>query len=240
MFYVCVNTPKGYVTLSVFDDKKIAINHKLDWYWLNTQYQFKILTKCKDGAKDNLFTKPRKLNTTYFVYPGVEYPANQDTVKTKKKPVKDKPVVSKSKPYKPKHNFLGATNELPGFNTFTPEDEYTYPSRIPKRLQGFLLDEDKGLCYIYAIHCRYNGRIYVGKTKALYTRSYYHLSKLRRRSHDNQDLQTDFIRWKEHNFTMQIIDTCPESELAALEIEYIHKYAYRAYNVMSNPKKRRA
>lgn len=211
MFYVCLKTSNGFRTLSVFTDRKSAISHKLEWYWLNVQYSFKILTKCRDNAKDNLFTQPYKI---------VEDEINIEVVK------------SKPKYKKPAKQFQS--------HIFNPEDEYKAPSKIPNRLKGFLLDEDNGLCYIYGIHCRYNGRIYVGKTTALYTRSYYHLSKLRRRSHDNEDLQTDFIRWKEHNFTMQIIDTCPESELGDLEIAYIHKYSHRAYNVMSNPRKRRA
>lgn len=221
MFYVCLKTSNGFRTLSVFNDEKNAKHHRLEWYMMNNQYFFKVLKKSPDNANNDLFTPPcnvsllpeRKQNSKVIIE-NTEISINPKT-KYKK------------------------SNKQFQSHIFNPEDEYKTQSKIPNRLKGFLLDEDKGLCYIYGIHCRYNGRIYVGKTKALYTRSYYHLSKLRRRSHDNKDLQTDFIRWKEHNFTMQIIDTCPESELADLEIEYIHKYSYRAYNLASNPSKRK-
>lgn len=112
-----------------------------------------------------------------------------------------------------------------------------YDPRIPKKLRGFLLNVDDGLCYIYAIRCGINGKVYIGKTKSLNFRADCHLDKLRRRSHINSDLQADWIKWQEHNFTMEVIDTCPESELAALETHYIRKFANRAYNIVGNDKR---
>jgi predicted GIY-YIG superfamily endonuclease len=92
--------------------------------------------------------------------------------------------------------------------------------------------------YVYAIHCKINSRIYVGRTNNKDQRSYTHFSKLRRKSHINKELQADFNVWKEHNFSFEIIEFC-ETLQESIEIEslWIKKTSSRCYNVSGKIKK---
>ena len=239
MYYVCLKTSDGYVTLSSFSDKKIAIGHKLDWYWLNVQYKFKILTKPKDGASENVFTEPCKI---------VECEVKKDSVqheyllsKVKLTPGNSKVFIEYSKP-KIEEIKTKIIKEVAKENSFFLDvGEETLYKPVARRtrpndseFRKFLLTVDPLSPSIYAIRCKVNGMIYIGKSVDFMSRAKTHFEQLNKRSHENRYLQADWRIHGKHNFSIEVIEICSEVELTKLEDYFIEKFSHRAYNTVGN------
>lgn len=77
---------------------------------------------------------------------------------------------------------------------------------------------------IYKIENKINGKIYIGQSTNINKRLTNHKSLLRANKHYNNHLQSAFNKYRENNFTFEIIDICEIDELDALERLYINKY----------------
>lgn len=78
-------------------------------------------------------------------------------------------------------------------------------------------------CGVYAIRNINNGKIYVGSSKDIEGRWQKHLSDLRRGLHSNLHLQNAWEKYKEENFSLEIILECSEEELLQEEQKCIEK-----------------
>jgi predicted GIY-YIG superfamily endonuclease len=104
---------------------------------------------------------------------------------------------------------------------------------------SFLIDSDPGLPCVYAIRCRANGGLYVGKAKDLTRRSHQHSGKLGRNSHVNRRLQLDWNKYGAQSFFMEVLEVCQtNAECIARETEVIREFSVKApsrlYNIMGN------
>jgi predicted GIY-YIG superfamily endonuclease len=72
---------------------------------------------------------------------------------------------------------------------------------------------------LYTITCLANGRMYIGSSSDVMNRIYGHKSRLRSGVHQVTELQADFERYGEWQFTFSIQELCNDIELAvALEM----------------------
>lgn len=75
---------------------------------------------------------------------------------------------------------------------------------------------------IYAIKCKVNNKLYIGRTHRKITdRIKAHLSSLRSNRHTNKQLQEDFNKYKEDNFEFYEIE---KTENKRREFYYMDKY----------------
>lgn len=75
----------------------------------------------------------------------------------------------------------------------------------------------KEVCGIYRITNLINRKVYVGSSKRVWNRWYYHRSRLRNNKHCNIVLQRSWNKNEENSFEFGILETCPEEDLDARE-----------------------
>lgn len=90
----------------------------------------------------------------------------------------------------------------------------------------------RGKAGIYIIICRANCRFYIGSSKDLRARWVAHRSDLRRGDHGNQHLQHAWAKYGESQFTVGVMEYCPESDIISREQHYLD--TYRAYEIGFN------
>lgn len=235
MFYVCQKTSNGFITLSVFTKRKDAVSHRLAWYFLNTQVFFKILTKCPDNARENLFTLPRSLEKDKPVKKSKVRQATYTIIDLDNIEVDPTPSIFIE--YKDYTKVRLASDDTYFFQT----GEETLYKPVARKTRSndsdfrkFLLTTDPLQPCIYVIRCKLNHMIYIGKTNNFLVRAKCHFTRLNNKNHENRYLQHDWRLYGKHNFSIEVIEICSESEQAKLETYYITKFGYRAYNVMGN------
>ncbi len=95
---------------------------------------------------------------------------------------------------------------------------------------------------IYQIRNLINEKIYIGSSKNLQVFDNRHKFQLKLGSHQNKDLQDDYIKYGESNFVFEIIDYLPEKEdpaydytrdlkvLEELWLEKLQPFGGKGYN----------
>lgn len=77
---------------------------------------------------------------------------------------------------------------------------------------------------IYAIRCKENGKLYIGRTTRLEERIKIHFTELRNGRHKIKTLQDDFKKYGAENFEVYVLEeNIPYSERMK-EYEYMRKY----------------
>lgn len=77
---------------------------------------------------------------------------------------------------------------------------------------------------IYAIRCKVNKKIYVGKATNYFSRFYFHIRDLDNQKHHCKDLQDDYNAFGKVNFDIVILkEVTPEEDLFLVELEEISK-----------------
>ena len=91
------------------------------------------------------------------------------------------------------------------------------------------------LCGIYKIENIINGKVYVGQSINIKARWKDHINSLNRKSSHSVLLQRAWDKYKEDNFTFEILELCTEDMLDELEIKYIELYdsCNNGYNIES-------
>lgn len=89
-------------------------------------------------------------------------------------------------------------------------------------------------CGIYAIVCDKTWRSYVGQTVNLETRYHDHCQKLRRKAHENSELQRDFDFYGESAFHYEILEYLEDEHLAGQREAYWIDFGENLYN-KTNP-----
>lgn len=79
-------------------------------------------------------------------------------------------------------------------------------------------------CGIYCIINNVNQKIYIGSSKKLKERNFYHFWSLKNNHHRNKHLQLSFNKYGIENFEFKILKTCQECDLLKQEQIYINKY----------------
>jgi group I intron endonuclease len=74
---------------------------------------------------------------------------------------------------------------------------------------------------IYRITNEHNGKIYIGSAVDLYQRFIEHSSTLRKGNHFNKHLQRAYNKYKEENFTLEVLQECNENDLIFYEQKYL-------------------
>ena len=126
-----------------------------------------------------------------------------------------------------------------------PDDFYsrslTRPFRSPKvkDQSSFLISADPRLPCVYAIRCKANNGVYIGKAKSITARARQHSGKLGRNKHINRRMQADWNKYGAHSFSMEVYEACrTDSECIARELAIIHEFSIsapsRLYNIIGN------
>lgn len=76
--------------------------------------------------------------------------------------------------------------------------------------------------YVYALKCNANGKIYVGSTINLERRLKAHLQQLKKRTHANKNLQTDFDTYG-NDFSMSVLDFIETPADSHIEYTWMEK-----------------
>lgn len=77
---------------------------------------------------------------------------------------------------------------------------------------------------IYKITNLVNNKIYIGSTKDFRDRTYHHFSELKCQRHGNIHLQRSYNKHGKHNFKIEIVEECKDSELFSRESYYTKLY----------------
>lgn len=77
------------------------------------------------------------------------------------------------------------------------------------------------ICGIYYIRNRISGKVYIGGSKNINQRFYYHRYRLIKKNHDNRHLQHAWNKYGESNFIFEIVQRCQVENLDATEQVYI-------------------
>lgn len=77
------------------------------------------------------------------------------------------------------------------------------------------------LCGVYAIRNNVNGMVYVGSSGNVYRRWLSHKNKLKMGTHENPNLQREYDIFGVDNFTYEILERTPKSNLHAVEQGYL-------------------
>lgn len=86
--------------------------------------------------------------------------------------------------------------------------------------------------WIYIIKCKVNNKIYIWKSKNMYSRCKSHLWLLKKWKHKNFLLQKDYDKFWEWNFYFDVLEECDANKLTQKEIEYILSYKEsQIYNI---------
>lgn len=84
---------------------------------------------------------------------------------------------------------------------------------------------------IYQIKNLKTGKIYIGSTNDFSGRETQHFSKLEKRQHVNQKLQSDYNVYGKNNFKFSIVEYTLDSERYKREQFWINYYKKNSYNV---------
>ncbi len=79
-------------------------------------------------------------------------------------------------------------------------------------------------CGVYAIEHNVSGRKYVGSSKDIATRFRDHLRDLKKNKHHSDRLQNAWNKYGAEAFSFRILVECPESQLRAVEQEWINSH----------------
>lgn len=95
------------------------------------------------------------------------------------------------------------------------------------------------LCGIYKITNNINGKVYIGQSISILTRWKEHINSLRRGDSHCTLLQRAWNKYKEANFSFEILELCDEEMLDDIEIKYINIYdsCNSGYNIESGGNK---
>jgi group I intron endonuclease len=95
------------------------------------------------------------------------------------------------------------------------------------------------LCGVYRITNIVNNKVYIGQSINIKARWKEHINALRRGDSRCTLLQRAWNKYKEHNFTFEILELCTEEELDFVEIKYIKLYnaVNNGYNIESGGNK---
>jgi len=77
---------------------------------------------------------------------------------------------------------------------------------------------------IYTITNTKNGKIYVGKSRRLYSRKYQHFTALKKNKHSNSYLQSAVNKYGIDSFVFAIMEYCVEENLGQREYFWIKRY----------------
>jgi group I intron endonuclease len=75
----------------------------------------------------------------------------------------------------------------------------------------------KGNPGVYIIQNKVNNKVYIGASKDTYNRLCMHKWRLRVNTHDNLHLQSAFNKYKEENFTFDVLEECEEQYIYSQE-----------------------
>lgn len=93
---------------------------------------------------------------------------------------------------------------------------------------------------VYKILNRKNGRFYIGSSINIKRRWEGHKSQLRHQKHPNILLQTDWDKYKEESFSLEILEEVPNALLLEKEEEWITREKslakYGNYNISATPR----
>lgn len=98
---------------------------------------------------------------------------------------------------------------------------------------------DDSLCGVYKITNSINGKVYIGQSISIQTRWKEHVNSLRRGDSHCTLLQRAWDKYKEENFSFEILELCSEDMLDETEIKYINIYdsCNNGYNIESGGNK---
>ena len=77
---------------------------------------------------------------------------------------------------------------------------------------------------IYAIRCKNNGRLYIGRTTNLNSRLQTHFAELKREKHNSKLMIEDFKKYGKDNLEVYVIEENVTYEVRKKEYEYMRKY----------------
>lgn len=94
---------------------------------------------------------------------------------------------------------------------------------------------DTALCGIYKITNIVNGKVYIGQSINMKARWKDHINSLNRQTSHSILLQRAWDKYKEENFTFEILELCAEDMLDEIERKYIEQYdaCNNGYNIES-------
>lgn len=85
------------------------------------------------------------------------------------------------------------------------------------------LGTNRGMAYIYKIECTVNHKRYIGRTLCPSCRCNTHLKALKHNRHLVEDLQSDFNRYGEENFSFMVLQ-CYQTPVKHLWGQYSNGY----------------
>jgi len=77
---------------------------------------------------------------------------------------------------------------------------------------------------IYAIRCKANGRVYIGRTSKISERIQTHFSELKRKKYSSKLMIEDFEKYGKENFEIYILEENVPWESRFKEYEYMRTY----------------
>lgn len=90
--------------------------------------------------------------------------------------------------------------------------------------------------HIYVIKNIINNKIYIGSTKNIISRKYYHFNQLKNNHHHSKHLQNAYNKYDKNNFIFYIIEECNEINRYEREVYHINinnsykkEYGYNLY-----------
>lgn len=76
---------------------------------------------------------------------------------------------------------------------------------------------------VYQIENLVNNKVYIGSSANVYNRAYTHKTKLKKRKHSNQHLESSYHKYGFNKFKFNIIEYCEKDNITEIEQSYIDK-----------------